>query len=131
MDSVSSSQFREFRDFSAIAENHWPYYIHQYYFFYFYTFLDTPPTFVANLILSFLTRSSFVTPQSTHLSQHRHFHHIHLLLPFPHPSLLPLSLSCKHTRDKNGIFTYVDHSVTNVFPAGFAVGFISEWSPRF
>ena len=25
MDSVSSRQFREFRDFSAIAENHWPY----------------------------------------------------------------------------------------------------------
>ena len=24
-DSVSSRQFREFRDFSAIAENHWPY----------------------------------------------------------------------------------------------------------
>ena len=23
--SVSSRQFREFRDFSAIAENHWPY----------------------------------------------------------------------------------------------------------
>ena len=27
MDSVSSRQFREFRDFSAIAENHWPYII--------------------------------------------------------------------------------------------------------
>ena len=25
-DSGSSRQFREFRDFSAIAENHWPYY---------------------------------------------------------------------------------------------------------
>ena len=25
MDSVSSRQFREFRNFSAIAENHWPY----------------------------------------------------------------------------------------------------------
>ena len=28
MDSVSSRQFREFRDFSAISENHWPYIMH-------------------------------------------------------------------------------------------------------